>query len=171
MYYEKNGMYVDGKPNHKAPALSKYKSDLLKKVEQAIGSQQLQSQSSATFTISEKKEPFAETFAADKGFGSDTLFESKALGGFGKQEETKAFKPKPVSLGGGGLVYSQESATFGIGSLSAKQQQPSEVKTLNAKKLDVNFDNDDFFNSFEPTQQKQSVSMGGTIPSQDSSNK
>ena len=25
------------------------------------------------------------------------------------------------------------------------------VKTLNAKKLDVNFDNDDFFNSFEPT--------------------
>jgi hypothetical protein len=25
------------------------------------------------------------------------------------------------------------------------------VKTLNAKKLDINFDNDDFFNSFEPT--------------------
>ena len=27
----------------------------------------------------------------------------------------------------------------------------AEVKSLNAKKLDVNFDNDDFFNSFEPT--------------------
>ena len=25
-----------------------------------------------------------------------------------------------------------------------------DVKTLNAKKLDVNFDSDDFFNSFEP---------------------
>ena len=25
------------------------------------------------------------------------------------------------------------------------------VKSLNAKKLDVNFDNDDFFNTFEPT--------------------
>lgn len=36
IYYEKNGMMVDGKPNHKAPALSKYKSDLLFKAEQAI---------------------------------------------------------------------------------------------------------------------------------------
>ena len=26
------------------------------------------------------------------------------------------------------------------------------VKSLNAKKLDVNFDSDDFFNSFEPVQ-------------------
>ena len=47
-------------------------------------------------------------------------------------------------------MQQQESATFGIGSVSMKQ--PAEVKTLNAKKLDVNFDNDDFFNSFEPTQ-------------------
>ena len=30
-------------------------------------------------------------------------------------------------------------------------KQNQEVKTLNAKKLDVNFDNDDFFNSFEPS--------------------
>jgi len=26
----------------------------------------------------------------------------------------------------------------------------TDVKTLNAKKLDIAFDNDDFFNSFEP---------------------
>ena len=33
---------------------------------------------------------------------------------------------------------------------------PSEgVKTMNAKKIDVNFDNDDFFNSFEPVAKKQ----------------
>ena len=85
-------MYVDGKPNHKSPALSKYKSDLLKKVEQAIGSSGLHTQSSATFSITEKKEPFADPFALDKGFGSDNIFESKgaigALGvGFGKNEE------------------------------------------------------------------------------------
>ena len=33
----------------------------------------------------------------------------------------------------------------------SKAPVQTEVKTLNAKKLDVNFDNDDFFNSFEPT--------------------
>ena len=37
MYYEKNGMMVDGKPNHKAPALTKYKQDLSRKAEQALG--------------------------------------------------------------------------------------------------------------------------------------
>jgi len=32
----------------------------------------------------------------------------------------------------------------------AKQVAPTDVKTLNAKKIDVNFDADDFFNSFQP---------------------
>lgn len=37
-YFEKNNMMMpDGTPNHKAPALAKYKQDLLRKVEQAIG--------------------------------------------------------------------------------------------------------------------------------------
>lgn len=48
------------------------------------------------------------------------------------------------------LVSSQQSGGFtGFGgiTLGAKQQ---DVKTLNAKKIDINFDNDDFFNSFEP---------------------
>lgn len=36
-YYEKNSMLnADGSPNHKAPALSKYKQDLAKKAELAI---------------------------------------------------------------------------------------------------------------------------------------
>ena len=34
------------------------------------------------------------------------------------------------------------------GLFSLGKAQTVEVKTLNAKKLDVNFDNDDFFNSF-----------------------
>jgi hypothetical protein len=33
IYYEKNGMMTDGKPNHKAAALSKYKQDLARKAE------------------------------------------------------------------------------------------------------------------------------------------
>jgi hypothetical protein len=37
VYFEKNGMFMDGKPNHKAPQLSKYKQDLAKKAEQALG--------------------------------------------------------------------------------------------------------------------------------------
>jgi hypothetical protein len=37
VYYEKHGMYDnDGKPNHKHPALAKYKQDLNKKAEQAL---------------------------------------------------------------------------------------------------------------------------------------
>jgi hypothetical protein len=34
------------------------------------------------------------------------------------------------------------------GLFSLGKTQMTEVKTLNAKKLDVNFDGDDFFNSF-----------------------
>jgi hypothetical protein len=34
------------------------------------------------------------------------------------------------------------------GLFSLGKAQTVEVKSLNAKKLDVNFDNDDFFNSF-----------------------
>lgn len=48
-------------------------------------------------------------------------------------------------------MSSQQSGGFsGFGgiTLGAKQQ---DVKTLNAKKIDINFDNDDFFNSFEPS--------------------
>lgn len=31
------------------------------------------------------------------------------------------------------------------------------MKTLNAKKIDINFDNDDFFNSFQPATTTQIV--------------
>jgi hypothetical protein len=38
LYFEKNGMMTDGKPNHKDAKLTKYKTDLLKRVELEIGS-------------------------------------------------------------------------------------------------------------------------------------
>lgn len=42
------------------------------------------------------------------------------------------------------------------------------MKTLNAKKLDVNFDNDDFFNSFEPP---QTITKDPSFGAKDSSSK
>jgi hypothetical protein len=36
-YYEKNGMIMDGRPNHKAPQLARYKQDILKESEKALG--------------------------------------------------------------------------------------------------------------------------------------
>ena len=47
IFFEKIGMYQDGKPNHKATQLTKYKADLLKRVELEIG--QLKHMDSATF--------------------------------------------------------------------------------------------------------------------------
>jgi hypothetical protein len=59
-------------------------------------------------------------------------------------------QPKLVSLGSKNSNNASSDggiALFGL----AKQAAPTEVKSLNAKKLDVNFDADDFFNSFQPT--------------------
>jgi hypothetical protein len=42
------------------------------------------------------------------------------------------------------------SDNSGGGLFALGKSQTVEVKTLNAKKLDVNFDADDFFNSFHP---------------------
>lgn len=41
-------------------------------------------------------------------------------------------------------------------------KQNEQIKALNAKKLDINFDNDDFFNSFEPTTNTQSSENNNT---------
>jgi hypothetical protein len=38
-----------------------------------------------------------------------------------------------------------------------KNMNDGNVKSLNAKKLDVNFDSDDFFNSFEPVTSKSEI--------------
>lgn len=37
VYFEKNGMFADGKPNHKDSKLTKYKQDLSLRAEQALG--------------------------------------------------------------------------------------------------------------------------------------
>lgn len=81
VYFEKNGMFVDGKPNHKAPQLTKYKADLLKKVELALGST-LQSQGSAVFSntiVTDKKDDILAGGVKNIQFGSDNLFDSKGV--------------------------------------------------------------------------------------------
>jgi hypothetical protein len=52
-FYEKNGMMgSDGVPNHKAPALAKYKADLNRRAEAAIGMEpQVFSQPAAQSTV------------------------------------------------------------------------------------------------------------------------
>lgn len=82
IYFEKNNMYADGKPNHKAPALSKYKQDLLKKVEMEIssaaGAGGFQTQGSAVFSQNSDniKQIYGPNSDGQK-FGSDNAFESK----------------------------------------------------------------------------------------------
>ena len=80
VFFEKNGMYgSDSKPNYKAPQLAKYKHDLLKKVEIALGSQ-IQHQGSAVFssaTLPAEHTSLPASGAAIKmQFGSDNLFEA-----------------------------------------------------------------------------------------------
>ena len=36
-YFKKNNMYVDGRPNHNSPLLTKYKADLAKRAEMELG--------------------------------------------------------------------------------------------------------------------------------------
>lgn len=54
------------------------------------------------------------------------------------------------------LIEEQLSAHSAAGIFSI-QKQNTAVKQLNAKKIDINFDGDDFFNSFEPTKHKTEI--------------
>jgi len=44
-----------------------------------------------------------------------------------------------VNLGGSGISF-------------ARKQETNTIKSLNAKKIDVDFGSDDFFNSFQPVE-------------------
>ncbi|TNV78411.1 hypothetical protein FGO68_gene2700 [Halteria grandinella] len=174
-YYEKNGMLnADGTPNHKAPQLAKYKQELAKRAEVAIvgatggitqitnggitngGVAQIekpekvvQQMSSLTFATSSNKEDIFGSFKTlEENKSADRVAESSG-------------QPKLVSLASNKSSSDGGIALFGLG----KQAAPAEVKTLNAKKLDINFDTDDFFNSFQPQQPSQQSTLGGTAPS------
>ena len=155
-YYERNQMMLpDGSPNHKAPALSKYKLDLAKKAEVAILGQPQAASAPSSQPVEVKQTEQTKivnqftslTFATSSG--KEDIF-----GGF-KVEESKqeSIKFETVSLSQPKLVQ-MNSGGGSVGLLGlAKQVAPTDVKTLNAKKIDVNFDADDFFNSFQPQTQ------------------
>jgi len=90
--------------------------------------------SSLTFATSSNKEDIFGSFK--------TLEENKSA----DRVAESAGQPKLVSLASNKSSSDGGIALFGLG----KQAAPAEVKTLNAKKLDINFDTDDFFNSFQP---------------------
>ena len=52
------------------------------------------------------------------------------------------------------VLKSSSSGGGGSGVFSNVGLQQKEAKALNAKKLDIDFDNDDFFNSFAPSESK-----------------
>jgi hypothetical protein len=68
-FYEKNDMVADGKPNHKAPALQKYKADLARRAEIAIG----------------LSNPISTTIPAKTEPETDNIF-GKVKPAFGKQD-------------------------------------------------------------------------------------
>lgn len=88
--------------------------------------------SSLTFATSTNKD---DLFGGFKGLN---LEEHKSAG---RLQEALTSQPKLVSMN------SASSGSTGLFGLN-KQPLQTEVKTLNAKKLDVNFDSEDFFNSF-----------------------
>lgn len=60
-FYEKNDMLVDGTPNHKSPSLNKYKQDLARRVEIALGL------TSTPIKVTESIPKETKTFANEKG--------------------------------------------------------------------------------------------------------
>lgn len=56
------------------------------------------------------------------------------------------------------VIEEQLSGHCGSG-LFMMMKKDDSVKNLNAKRIDINFDGDDFFNSFEPVKHKSEVNQ------------
>lgn len=123
-FYSKNDMYNDGRPNHENPALSKYKMALSKQAMEALEQDK---------TIS-KPTKYEEN--NDREMVEEEKKEDPFMAGFSQ--------PAPAA--------SKVTATEGQTSSSiysfSNLKQPNQPVNLNAKKLDVDFGGDDFFDSF-----------------------
>ena len=125
-FYAKNNMYHDGRPDHENPALSKYKMALSKQAMALLGGDTKPSKSKAP---APSFEPEASNALKEEVKQEDNFFES-------------ASKPAPVAT----KVKDNETSSS-IYSFSNLKQDNQQVN-LNAKKLDVDFGGDDFFDSF-----------------------
>lgn len=163
-FYEKNGMLQAGQPpEHTNPALTRYKNDLKLRAEKACGAI-VQEQApvkveAVPIKVAEKKETIPikkpeiikiaeEPKEKKRTFVEQDIFDFSEL----KQavptpvvkaadKETKK-EPKPA------VKESLEDFAMG-GFFQGKSVSLGPAKNLNAKKLDIDFDADDFFNQFD----------------------
>lgn len=130
-FYAKNNMYIDGRPDHENPALSKYKMSLAKQALSSLGAE-----------VKETKAPVASIPEAaplemkEETKESDAFFESLS-------------KPAPVAT-----KVNDNQTSSSIYSFSNLKQNNNQVN-LSAKKLDVDFGGDDFFDSFGMGEKKE----------------
>lgn len=122
-FYTKNGMFVDGRPNHENPILTKYKSALAKQALADIDSQ-------STGKVNTVPEDTAAVHP-EEDKKEDAFFESI------KEAPPVASK----------IISNDAQTSSSIYSFS-NFKQPNQPANLNAKKLDIDFGGDDFFDSF-----------------------
>lgn len=117
-FYSKNGMFTDGRPNHENPTLSKYKMALAKQALEALGADAPTSKPPLTAP------KVVETAPKEEESKEDPFFENIS-------------KPAAVPAKTSSSVYSFTNL-----------KQSNQPVNLNAKKLDIDFGGDDFFDSF-----------------------
>ena len=123
-FYSKNNMFMEGTPHHENPALSKYKMSLQKKALAELEAQGVQSKDTP------EKEKTETTPQEEDKKEEDNFFESLKS------------TTKPASN-----VVNSDQASSSIYSFS-NLKQSNKPANLNAKKLDIDFGGEDFFDSF-----------------------
>ena len=212
-FYEKNGMLPQGSPpDHKNPALARYKNDLKLRAAKAIGADQpvaapTQPAPTAATSLgalgtmsapasiqlvtkkSEQNIPEAKPVVVEKpvqevkkprAFVEETdIFDFSGLKKVnekaGETAESSLVVNK-ISTGASSKKMETGVPDYQLGNLfqGKSVQLGSQNSNLNAKKLDINFDADDFFNSFEPMNtapQTQKVEIKQEQPTSQTQNK
>jgi hypothetical protein len=122
-FYTKNNMFTDGRPNHENPALSKYKMALVKLAMEALGEE-----------TKSQKPPLNDHKVSEllvkEEKKENTFFENPS-------------KPPPLAS----KIINDPQTSSSVYSFTNLKQNNQPVN-LNAKKLDVVFGGDDFFDSF-----------------------
>lgn len=127
-FYTKNNMFVDGRPDHENPALSKYKQGLAKQALAALGVDKPSSTPAGSL-----KEPEVSKLEEDS--------KGNPFGHSESEKHHAADKISPADVPSSSSVYSFSNL-----------KQSSQPANLNAKKLDIDFGGDDFFDSFGVTE-------------------
>lgn len=126
-FYAKNGMLGDGRPNHENPALSKYKMALQKQALAALGEEKP--------SVSAPVTP-QESVVTKEEEKKDDPFEMD-------------FSAAPKVAAAVSTDAPSSSSVYSFTNL----KQNNQPVNLHAKKLDVDFGNDDFFDSFGTSNQ------------------